>query len=124
MSRTGHLWALLASAAGTLACSPAEARRSPPGIEIRWAGGPTMLLSFGFVPHLGGVGASGPIGAVSMTSDHAISFARAVRPRAILPIHHSTFSLYREPIERFFAASTVERFRVHRLREGQSPELR
>ena len=73
-----------------------------------------------FVPHLGGVGAGGPIGPVSMTAMHALAFARAVRPRAVLPIHHSTFSLYREPIGPFLAAAERAELNVVRLREGKA----
>jgi N-acyl-phosphatidylethanolamine-hydrolysing phospholipase D len=77
-----------------------------------------------FIPHLGGVGAKGPIGHVSMGSSHALVFARDVQPRAILPIHHSTFSLYREPIEPFVDAARVASFKVERLREGDEYRLK
>lgn len=77
-----------------------------------------------FIPHLGGVGAKGPIGHVSMGSSHALAFAREVRPRAILPIHHSTFSLYREPIEPFVDAAKAASFKVERLREGDEYRLK
>ncbi len=76
------------------------------------------------IPHLGGVGAKGPIGHVSMGSSHALAFARDVRPRAILPIHHSTFSLYREPIELFVDAAKAASFKVERLREGGEYRLK
>ncbi len=72
-----------------------------------------------FVPHLGGVGAAGALGPVSMGAEHAVRFARIVRPRAILPIHHSTFSLYREPIALFVRAAEEAGFRVARLAEGE-----
>lgn len=77
-----------------------------------------------FIPHLGGVGAKGPIGNVSMSWSHAIDFARNVRPRAILPIHHSTFSLYREPIGLFVDAARAARFNVARLSEGEEHVLK
>lgn len=77
-----------------------------------------------FIPHLGGVGANGPIGHVSMGWSHALAFAREVKPRTVLPIHHSTFSLYREPIELFVDAARTESFQVARLDEGDEFELK
>lgn len=77
-----------------------------------------------FIPHLGAVGADGPIGYVSMGWSHALSFARDVQPAIILPIHHSTFSLYREPIELFVDAAKAASFKVERLREGGEYRLK
>lgn len=70
------------------------------------------------VPHLGAVGEGGPFGQVSMGARQALSFARTVEPKAVLPIHHSTFSLYREPIERFEEAAAGEPWKLERLAEG------
>ena len=70
------------------------------------------------VPHLGGVGEAGPFGRVSMGAREAVSFARAVEPKAVLPIHHSTFSLYREPIERFERSAKGEPWKLEMLQEG------
>ena len=70
------------------------------------------------VPHLGGVGETGPFGQVSMGARHAMAFARAVEPKAVLPIHHSTFSLYREPIDVFAAAAAREKWKLELLDEG------
>lgn len=77
-----------------------------------------------FIPHLGAVGAQGPIGHVSMSWSHALSFARDLQPGTIIPIHHSTFSLYREPIELFVDAAKAASFKVERLREGGVFRLR
>ena len=73
-----------------------------------------------FVPHLGGVGAGGSLGHVSMGARHAVAFARLVKPRSVLPIHHSTFSLYREPIQVFAEAASAAGIRVERIAEGDS----
>ena len=70
------------------------------------------------VPHLGGVGEGGPLGQVSMGAGQAVSFARAVGPKAVLPIHHSTFSLYREPIESFVEAAKGQPWKLELLDEG------
>lgn len=77
-----------------------------------------------FIPHLGGVGAAGPLGYVSMSWRHALAFAEQVQPRAILPVHHSTFSLYREPIELFLDAARAKSLKVERLKEGEELQLR
>jgi L-ascorbate metabolism protein UlaG (beta-lactamase superfamily) len=71
------------------------------------------------VPHLGGVGEGGPLGQVSMGAREAISFARAVQPKAVLPIHHSTFSLYREPVDRFAKAAAGQKWSLKLIDEGE-----
>ncbi len=70
------------------------------------------------VPHLGGVGAGGPFGQVSMGAKEAISFARAIEPKRVLPIHHSTFSLYREPIDAFTRAAGGQKWKLDVVPEG------
>lgn len=77
-----------------------------------------------FIPHLGGVGEAGPIGYVSMGWSHALAFSQQVRPKAILPVHHSTFSLYREPIQLFVDAAREKSLKVERLEEGEAIELK
>jgi L-ascorbate metabolism protein UlaG (beta-lactamase superfamily) len=71
------------------------------------------------VPHLGGVGEGGPFGQVSMGAREAIALARVVKPRRVLPIHHSTFSLYREPVDLFTAEAAREPWKTERLDEGE-----
>ncbi|QDP18703.1 MBL fold metallo-hydrolase [Sphingomonas xanthus] len=71
------------------------------------------------VAHLGGVGAEGPLGQVTMGARQALSFARAVEPKAVLPIHHSTFSDYRGPIETFERAAASQPWRLERVAEGE-----
>jgi L-ascorbate metabolism protein UlaG (beta-lactamase superfamily) len=52
------------------------------------------------VAHLGAVGADGPIGRRSMDASEAIQLFKALQAKLLVPIHHSTFGHYREPIER------------------------
>jgi N-acyl-phosphatidylethanolamine-hydrolysing phospholipase D len=49
--------------------------------------------------HVGGVGVDGSVGLRSMTADEAVQLAQRVEARIVVPIHHTSFSHYREPIE-------------------------
>jgi L-ascorbate metabolism protein UlaG (beta-lactamase superfamily) len=51
------------------------------------------------LPHLGGVGGDGDLGLRTMNSEEAVSLVRLVDPKLVVPIHHTTFAHYREPIE-------------------------
>ncbi|GAB2184481.1 MBL fold metallo-hydrolase [Roseibium sp. LAB1] len=51
-----------------------------------------------FIPHLGGVGTSGPLGQISMGATHTADFVDRLQPGKVLPIHHSTYALYLEPV--------------------------
>lgn len=80
----------------------------------RWPRSPDI-----FVPHLGAVGGDGPFGQVSMNAQQAVKFAEKVAPKMVLPIHHSTFSLYREPISNFVEAAWEQPWQLYLLREGE-----
>jgi N-acyl-phosphatidylethanolamine-hydrolysing phospholipase D len=74
------------------------------------------------LPHLGGVGGDGGRGLRTMNADEAIELVRRVEPSLVIPIHHTTFAHYREPIEalqqRAQEVGQAGRFRF--LREGES----
>ncbi|HEY5962177.1 MAG TPA: MBL fold metallo-hydrolase [Polyangiaceae bacterium] len=74
------------------------------------------------LPHLGGVGGDGDLGLRTMNAEETMELARRVAPRWVVPIHHTTFAHYREPIaaleERAREAGELQRFRF--LREGES----
>ena len=74
---------------------------------------------------MGGVGSDGTLGLRSMTSEEAVALVRMVGPRMVVPIHHTSFSHYREPIEalvqRADEAGMASRFRF--LTEGTSIAL-
>lgn len=57
-----------------------------------------------FIPHLGGVGTTGPLGQISMGSRHAADFVDRLQPGKVLPVHHSTYALYLEPVSGLPAA--------------------
>lgn len=60
---------------------------------VRSRGAPDLMVA-----HVGGVGGTGPFGRISMGAEDVIELAGAIQPRYVLPIHHSTYDFYREPI--------------------------
>ena len=70
------------------------------------------------IPHLGGVGTTGALGQVSMGARQVLAFASAVSPRKVLPIHHSTYSLYLEPISVLAGESIGKPFGLDLISEG------
>jgi len=83
--------------------------------------GPIDLL----LPHMGGVGGDGPLGLRTMDADEAVELIRRVKPREVIPIHHTTFGHYREPISALVqraAAGLTARLTV--LAEGGATGLR
>ena len=73
------------------------------------------------LPHMGGVGGDGHRGLRTMNAEEALELTRRVRPKLVMPIHHTTFAHYREPIEALeqLAAEQgeAERFRFLTLGE-------
>ena len=64
------------------------------------------------VPHVGGVGTPGPLGQISMGADDVLALAQEIRPKWVLPIHHSTYAFYREPISELVAKSRGKPYRL------------
>ena len=79
--------------------------------------GPIDLL----LPHLGGVGGDGGLGLRTMNADETLSLVARVKPLRVVPIHHTTFAHYREPIEALMQrAAESEHAQLFRfLREGE-----
>ncbi len=50
------------------------------------------------IPHAGGVGSTGALGKISMDAEDVVKMVDRLKPKSILPIHHSTFGLFLEPI--------------------------
>jgi N-acyl-phosphatidylethanolamine-hydrolysing phospholipase D len=69
-------------------------------------------------PHVGGVGTTGPLGQISMGASDVMAFADEIRPRRILPIHHSTYAFYLEPISELVAKSKGKPYRLVIVAEG------
>ena len=77
------------------------------------------------LPHMGGVGGDGERGLRTMNADELLELVQRVQPRLVVPIHHTTFGHYREPIEaleqRVQEAGDGSRFVF--LREGEASGL-
>ncbi len=59
------------------------------------------------VPHVGRVGTTGPLGQISMGAAEVIEAIQFVQPAYTLPIHHSTYELYLEPISTLLTSAEV-----------------
>jgi L-ascorbate metabolism protein UlaG (beta-lactamase superfamily) len=77
------------------------------------------------LPHMGGVGGDGDRGLRTLNSEEAMELVRRVDPLAVMPIHHTTFAHYREPIEALEqrAQESGEAARFHFLRLGERTAL-
>jgi len=75
------------------------------------------------VPNVGGVGASGRFGLISMRAADVLELAAAVRPARVLPVHHSTYDFYREPISELERQSQGKPFDLDLLAPGTSITL-
>ena len=78
------------------------------------------------LPHLGGVGGDGALGLRTMNAEEALELTKRITPHLVLPIHHTTFGHYREPIvalqERANEAGLALCFRF--LREGETIDVK
>jgi L-ascorbate metabolism protein UlaG (beta-lactamase superfamily) len=78
------------------------------------------------LPHLGAVGGDGALGLRTMDAAEALELTKRVAPGLVVPIHHTTFGHYREPIvalqERASEAGVAERFSF--LRVGEAIDVR
>lgn len=89
----------------------------------------TITSTYGRVdlllPHMGGVGGDGALGLRTMNAEELMSLVALVQPRLVVPIHHTTFGHYREPIaalvQRAREAGLAQRFVF--LEEGGSTAL-
>lgn len=86
--------------------------------RIYWAGDTFMaepvwqaLQSFSapnlFIPHIGAVGVNGTLGQLSMNGSQAVEFAARIEAGSVLPVHHSTYALYQEPVSQMIEAYAV-----------------
>lgn len=78
-----------------------------------------------FIPHVGAVGMNGTLGQLSLNGEQAVLGAQMIGAKNILPIHHSTFSIYQEPVGAVTAAhaKVASRFDLTVLDEGAALQL-
>ena len=83
--------------------------------------GPIDLL----LPHMGGVGGDGGLGLRTMNAEEALALVERIDPQLVVPIHHTTFAHYREPIEALMqrAHEREQQARFHFIREGEQMVL-
>ena len=72
------------------------------------------------VPHLGNVGVNGALGQLSMNAKDVLAYALFSKAKNVLPIHHSTYDLYLEPISAFEKISENKSYNLDILKEGES----
>ncbi|HKU39898.1 MAG TPA: MBL fold metallo-hydrolase [Polyangiales bacterium] len=77
------------------------------------------------LPHMGGVGGDGGLGLRTMNAEEALELVKRVNPKRVMPIHHTTFGHYREPIDALEqrAAELGEAGRFEFLRLGRATAL-
>lgn len=77
------------------------------------------------LPHLGAVGVDGPLGRRSMDAEEALKLITLLKPRRVIPIHHTTFGHYREPVRALEAQAEKAGLRegLRLPREGEVIDL-
>jgi len=70
------------------------------------------------IPHVGAVGAAGPFGPLSMNAAQVVAMADQLGPGTLLPIHHSTFEIYVEPIWELARACEAKPYSLDLVAEG------
>ncbi len=72
------------------------------------------------VPHLGNVGVHGALGQLSMNAKDVLEYSLYTKAKNILPIHHSTYDLYLEPISKFEKISEKQDYILNVIKEGET----
>lgn len=83
--------------------------------QIKKLGRPDILI-----PHMGRVGTTGPLGKISMGADDVLKMSDELFPKKLLPIHHSTYSLYLEPISHLVVKSQGKSYDLDLISEGST----
>lgn len=74
------------------------------------------------LPNMGAVGLDGALGRRTLDAEELLTLEREVNARKIIPIHHTTFSHYREPIEALIQRASAAQIsgQLDVIREGDS----
>jgi L-ascorbate metabolism protein UlaG (beta-lactamase superfamily) len=73
-----------------------------------------------FIPNMGRVGTTGPLGQISLGAKEAVLMASALGAEKILPIHHSTYELYLEPISELVKETAQGKISLDLISEGST----
>jgi L-ascorbate metabolism protein UlaG (beta-lactamase superfamily) len=98
------------------------------GDSVLFDGQREAIAPFGSIdlllPHMGAVGCDGPA-LRTMGADEASVLIGWLEPKRIIPIHHTTFGHYREPIDALLQRAAEEGFadRLRVVREGGVVDL-
>ncbi|PWV46477.1 MBL fold metallo-hydrolase [Chitinophaga sp. S165] len=77
------------------------------------------------IPDMGAVGSDGNLGRRGLNSEDCLHLANVLQPTSIIPVHHSTFSMYVEPVsvlKRTFSSAGFGD-RLHILKTGATTKL-
>ncbi len=72
------------------------------------------------LPHMGRVGTSGPLGQISMGAKEVLALMSVVEPGVTIPIHHSTYELYLEPIQVLLDRHSSKAGKLRLLASGET----
>ncbi|MEN0053833.1 MAG: MBL fold metallo-hydrolase [Mucilaginibacter sp.] len=77
------------------------------------------------IPDMGAVGSDGNLGRRGLNSVDCLHIANVVNPGKIIPVHHSTFSMYVEPISVLKLTLSTTKFRdsLHIPKTGETVKL-
>ena len=72
------------------------------------------------LPHMGRVGTSGPLGQISMGAQEVLNLMAVIKPKLTIPIHHSTYQLYLEPIQVLLDKKSIVAEKLQLLSSGET----
>ena len=77
------------------------------------------------IPDMGSVGSDGKIGRRGLNAQDCLHIANVLNPNEIIPVHHTTFSMYIEPISvlKDTMDTTSFKHKLHILKTGQTVKL-
>lgn len=70
------------------------------------------------IPNMGRVGTTGPLGQISMGAKDVVHMANYLKVKSVMPIHHSTYSLYLEPIDQLVKLAKDQKWTLDAITVG------
>ena len=70
------------------------------------------------IPNMGRVGTTGPLGQISMGAKDVVHMANYLKVKSVMPIHHSTYSLYLEPIDQLVKLAKDQKWTLNAITVG------